>query len=224
MVIVPRLRRHYRNFNVVRAKSANTSEAIQKRTITFDSLQPNLEDDRQRLNDEDASDERQQQFLLDQHRHGADGSAQRERANIAHKDFGRMGVIPEEANGRADHGAAENRQLRDLGNLGNLQVVSEQGMSTDVGQHGQRPGRDHGAANRQAVEAVGEVHGIARTDDDDHHEDQERNEGYRPKMRVLQAADHQVRPEMLEKRHNQPRGVQAIALQADQDDANRQRG
>ena len=31
---------HYRNFSVVRAKSANTSDAIQKRTMTFDSLQP----------------------------------------------------------------------------------------------------------------------------------------------------------------------------------------
>ena len=33
-------RGHYLNFNVVRAKSANTSDAIQKRTMTFDSLQP----------------------------------------------------------------------------------------------------------------------------------------------------------------------------------------
>ena len=41
LVIVPRFARAaYRNFNVVRAKSANTSEAIQKRTMTFDSLQP----------------------------------------------------------------------------------------------------------------------------------------------------------------------------------------
>ena len=30
----------YRSFSVVRAKSAKTSEAIQKRTITFDSDQP----------------------------------------------------------------------------------------------------------------------------------------------------------------------------------------
>ena len=39
-VIVPRSRGPYLNFKVVRAKSANTSDAIQKRTITFDSLQP----------------------------------------------------------------------------------------------------------------------------------------------------------------------------------------
>ena len=38
--IVPRSACAYRNFKVVRAKSANTSDAIQKRTITFDSLQP----------------------------------------------------------------------------------------------------------------------------------------------------------------------------------------
>jgi hypothetical protein len=40
IAIVPRSRGHYLNFKVVRAKSANTSDAIQKRTITLDSLQP----------------------------------------------------------------------------------------------------------------------------------------------------------------------------------------
>ncbi len=38
--ILPRIAGVYRNFKVVSANSANTSEAIQKRTMIFDSDQP----------------------------------------------------------------------------------------------------------------------------------------------------------------------------------------
>ena len=95
-------------------------------------------------------------------------------------------------------------------------------MPADVGQHGQGPGGDHGAADRQAVEAVGEVHGVARSHDHDHHENQERQEGQRPKSGVQQAANHQVRTEVLEERHDQARGVQPVVLQGDQGEADRQ--
>ena len=39
-VCVSVVNRSYRNFSVVNANSANTSDAIQKRTITFDSDHP----------------------------------------------------------------------------------------------------------------------------------------------------------------------------------------
>ena len=61
---------------------------------------------------EDPADERQQQFLLDDDRDGADRAAERERAHVAHEYLGRMGVVPEESDARAHHGPAEHRQFR----------------------------------------------------------------------------------------------------------------
>ena len=56
-------------------------------------------------------------------------------------------------------------------------------MAADIGQHRQRAGRDDGAADRQAVEAVGQVHRVAGAGDDEHHEDHERQERQPVQMR-----------------------------------------
>ena len=61
--------------------------------------------------DEDATDDRKQQFLLDENRHRAKRSSERERAHIAHEDLGRVRVVPEETKARTDQRSAEHRQL-----------------------------------------------------------------------------------------------------------------
>ena len=68
-----------------------------------------LQDHGERLDYENASDERQEQLLLDHDGHRADRAAERQRADIAHEYFGRMRVVPEKSDGGADHGSAENR-------------------------------------------------------------------------------------------------------------------
>ena len=47
----------------------------------------------------------QQQLVLAQHRQHAERAAQRQRADVAHEDLGRIGVEPEEAERRADQRA-----------------------------------------------------------------------------------------------------------------------
>ncbi len=133
-----------------------------------------LEDDRQRLNDEDAADEGQQQLLADDDGDGADGAAEGERTHVAHEDFGGVGVIPEEADGCADHGAAEDGELGDQRHALQLEVVGEDDVAADVGEHGERAGGDDGAADGEAVEAVGEVDGVGGAHE---HEDDEGDEG-----------------------------------------------
>src|SRR6202043_2896964 len=81
--------------------------------------------------------------------------------------------VPEEADAGADNGAAEDGELADQGHALQLEVVGEDDVAADVGEHGERAGGDDGAADGQAVEAVGEVDGVAGAGDDDHHEEDE---------------------------------------------------
>src|SRR5437660_3141794 len=56
-----------------------------------------LQNHGKRFDDEDTADEKEQDFLLDDDRGGAQGSAQRQRSNVAHEDFGGMRVVPEKS-------------------------------------------------------------------------------------------------------------------------------
>ena len=119
-----------------------------------------------RLEDEDAADEGQQQLLADDDGDRADGPAQGQRTDIAHEDLRRMGVVPEKADGGADHGAAEDGQLAHHGHALEFEVVGKDDVAADVGEHGQRAGGDDGAADGQPVQPVGQVDGIGGKDQD----------------------------------------------------------
>ena len=72
------------------------------------------------FDDENATDEKEQDFLLDDDRDGAQCSAQRLRANVAHEDFCGMRVVPEETERSSDQRAAENGELADTRNVLNF--------------------------------------------------------------------------------------------------------
>ena len=76
-----------------------------------------------------------------------------------------MRVVPEESERRSDHGAAEDRKLARLGDVRDLEIPGGDRVSADVGEKSVRPGRDPEGADRQAVQAVRQVHGIGRTDE-----------------------------------------------------------
>src|SRR6185437_11238289 len=114
-----------------------------------------LQDHRERLDDKHSADEWQQQLLFDHDRDGADRSAKRKRTYVTHENLSGMGVIPEKADRCSDHGAAKNGQLADLRHSWKLEVSRKSCMAADVGEHGERAGSNHGAPNRQPVQAVG---------------------------------------------------------------------
>ena len=93
------------------------------------------------------------------------------------------------------HGAAENGQLADLRHVLQLQIGGEDRVAADVGQHRQRAGGDDRATDRQPVQAIGEVHGIAGERDHQGNEDQEGQEGQRPKIRVMRAVNESPDPD-----------------------------
>ena len=47
------------------------------------------------------------------------------RADVAHEDLGRMRVVPEEADGRAGHRAAEDGQFRGAGQSREIEILGE---------------------------------------------------------------------------------------------------
>src|SRR5277367_5810524 len=101
-----------------------------------------LKDDGNRLQNEDTADERKEQFLTDDDGNSGDGSADGERTDIAHEDFSGMGVVPEKADGCADHGSAKNGELADHGHALELEIIGKNDMAADVGEHGERAGGD----------------------------------------------------------------------------------
>src|SRR5215831_11881236 len=100
-----------------------------------------------------------------------------------------MRVIPQKSYGGTDQRATEDGHLRYLGHLGKLEIIGKLGVTTDIGEHGESPSGDHGAANRQPVQTVSEVDGVAGTHDHQRHKYKEWQKRERPKMCVLQTSD-----------------------------------
>ena len=90
--------------------------------------------------------------------------AERQGADVAHEHHRRIGVEPQEAEAGADQRRAEDRQLAGAGDVRHLQILGEAGIAGGVGEDAVGEGRGHHRADRQAVEAVGEVDGIGGAD------------------------------------------------------------
>src|SRR5258707_10736204 len=110
-----------------------------------------LEDDRERLQYVDSADEDEQDFLFDEDRDDAERPTQGERAHVPHEDFGGVGVVPEEAQGTAGHGGAEDSELRGTGETGKPEVDGELAMAADVGEHGHCAAGDDHQANCESI-------------------------------------------------------------------------
>src|ERR1700733_2847506 len=126
-----------------------------------------LQNHRKGLEDEDTADGEQQNFLLNDDRDGADASADGERAYVTHEKLGGMRVVPKETESSAHHGAAENGELADVGDALNFKIFGEARVAGNVSEDGESTGGDESAADGQAVEAVSEIDGVGRADDDE---------------------------------------------------------
>ncbi len=82
-------------------------------------------------------------------------------------------VEPEEAEPGADQRAADHGKLAGALHEMDLQIVGKQNVADEIGDEAEGGGGDHHRHDGEAVEAVGQVHGVAGADDD---EGAERNE------------------------------------------------
>ncbi len=126
-----------------------------------------LDHHRQRFHHEHAAHDEQHHFLADDHGNGAQRCAQGQRADVAHEDLRRIGVEPEEAEAGTDQRAAEDDEFSGTGDVGDQQILGEIHVTGEVTEDAQTAADHHGRHDRQAVEAVGEVDRIARTNDDE---------------------------------------------------------
>ena len=131
-----------------------------------------LQDDRDRFDHEDAADHHEQQLLFATNRDDADHAADGQRAGVAHEDFRGMAIEPEKAESRADQRRANDRQLAGEGIKWDLEILRDAKISGGVGEQrvGERD-RDR-AADGETIEAVGEIDGVGRADDDEGEKDE----------------------------------------------------
>ena len=211
----------------LRLRPAHQLEMVVQRSHLEDPLLPqliaaHLQDDRNPFDHEDATDKRQQQFLLDHHRYGRNGAPQRQRTHVTHEDLRRVRVIPEETDTRAHHRSTEDGHFADHRHAVEPQVVGEDNVAADVGKHGKRGGGNDGAADRQAIQAVSQVHRVARKNNHQRHEDDEGQKRQQPQVGYpAEFRDREIRPVALEKRDHQVSRIVCLLLHCDQCNGNR---
>src|ERR1700674_2722200 len=175
-----------------------------------------LQNHGKRFDDEDPANEKEQDFLLDDDRDGAQRSSQRQRANVAHKDFRGMRVVPEKAERSPHQRAAKYRELADARDVLNLEIGGPAVVAAHVGQNRKRPRRDDGTSDRQAIQPIRQVHRIGGTHDDDGRGHKKWHKRERPevpgKMRMIeQRVNHKIGMESLQEWKHELRRVGAVS-------------
>src|ERR1017187_10082577 len=152
-----------------------------------------LKDDGNGFQNEDAADEEQQDFLLDEHGNHGHGAAEAQRTDVAHEDFGGMRVVPQEADASPGHGTAKHGEFAGARIARQLQVLGELRVAAGIGEDGEGAGGDHHETDRQAIESVGEVDGVGAEDHHQRHEDAEGGDAEHVGPRVGHQLRHQHR-------------------------------
>src|SRR5215813_3208486 len=89
--------------------------------------------------------------MLDQDGHSSQGAPKRQATDIPHEDFSRIGVEPEKSQTGADQCPPKNGDLAATLDIGNEQIAGKLRMSRQIGDHGERQGRDDQRASSKAV-------------------------------------------------------------------------
>src|SRR6266404_2089256 len=85
---------------------------------------PHLQNYGERFNHKNPANKEEQNLLLDNHRYGTERSPQRQRTHIAHKNFRRVRVVPEETKRSADQCTAKHREFSNAGDVLNFEIRS----------------------------------------------------------------------------------------------------
>src|ERR1700736_4400465 len=123
---------------------------------------PYLQNNRERFHHKNSSNKKQQNFLLDDHRDQPKSAAQRKRTYVTHENFRGMRVVPKEPKRSANQRATKNSEFANAWNVLNLKISRPTKIAAHVSEHRERARSDDRAADRQAVEAVREIHGVRR--------------------------------------------------------------
>src|SRR5262245_2276223 len=158
-----------------------------------------LHDDGERLGDEQPADDDEEELLLDQDRDRAERTPESHRADVAHEDLRGVRVEPEEPERGAEQRPAENRQLARALDERDRQVVGDDRVPRGVGEEGECDRRDEERADREAVEAVGQVDRVGGAGEDESRE--ERVEQSQEHGRLLEEGEGELGREEALVRH-----------------------
>ena len=106
--------------------------------------------------------------MFGQNGNGTQRPAQRKATRIPHEYGSRWRIIPQKAQAPANQRHAENQQLARPRHIVDVQILSEINPAHRIGQNAKRRRGNHHRHNRQTVQAIGEINGIGRANDDDH--------------------------------------------------------
>src|SRR3984885_3551235 len=178
-----------------------------------------LQNHRHRLDNENPAHKKQQNLLLDNHCDRSQRPAKRQRADIAHKNFRRMRVVPKESERRPDQRAAKHRQLRHARSERDIEICRPSIIAADIRQHRQSARRDHRATDRQPIQPVRQIHRVRRTCNHNRYKNQKRHKRQKPEMFRRQKRMHdKIGMQPLRKRNAELRRIRGTRRKSKQSD------
>src|SRR5207253_1625498 len=91
----------------------------------------------------------------------------------AHEDLGGVAVEPEEAEAGAEHGGGDDGHFLAVVDVGDEQLLGDEQLAGDEGEEEEGEADDGHDAAGEAVEPVGEIHGVAGAGEYDRAEEDE---------------------------------------------------
>ncbi len=90
------------------------------------------------LNQEHATEYRQQQLLVHNHSRDSNDAADGQAARVAHEDLRRESVVPQETYQSAHESSQENNQLLTVRNVHHIEIVRQNIVARHIRQHNER--------------------------------------------------------------------------------------
>jgi len=116
-----------------------------------------------------------------------------------------------ESRAKHDERAAKDGEFSDARNVLNLEIARPTVVAAHIGEHSERARGDDGAADGEAVETVGEIHGIRGTRDNNRDKQKKGQKRERPEMFGMnKRVNNQIRMHAFEERKNELRGIRAV--------------
>ena len=157
-VVFPYVIHGFTEMVVNRGSSPNPHMAI---PFLVEFIHSRLNDDAETFHQKDAAEQRQHQFLVDNHCANADDAADGEAAGVAEKHLRRETVPPQVAHQRPDERCKEDCDFFRTGNVHHVEILSKNNAAAHIGQRHQSDPDDNRVSRTHAVHAVVQVGTIA---------------------------------------------------------------
>ena len=127
-----------------------------------------LKNDAEVFKEEYATENGEQQFLVNDYCKDRNDTADSERASVAHKDLGWESVVPQKTDERSYHGADKDYEFFRVGKIHDVEIACHFKVARYVCKHSQRNADDGGVAGCHSIHPVVEVRTVGNSGNDKH--------------------------------------------------------